>query len=69
MILQRPMYYPPANEDRLLHIYLPDDYFDSEERYPVMYFFDGHNLFFDHYATYGTCWGMKEFLDHWQKKI
>ena len=69
MILQRPMYYPPANEDRVLHIYLPDDYFDSEERYPVMYFFDGHNLFFDHYATYGTCWGMKEFLDHWQKKI
>ena len=25
--------------------------------------FDGHNLFFDEDATYGTCWGLKEYLD------
>ena len=25
--------------------------------------FDGHNLFFDSTATYGTCWGLKEYLD------
>ena len=69
MIIQRPMYYPAANSDRLLHIYLPDDYESSSERYPVMYFFDGHNLFYDSWATYGTCWGLKDFLDHWEKKM
>ena len=24
---------------------LPEDYYDSDEQYPVMYMFDGHNLF------------------------
>lgn len=32
-------------------------------RYPVVYMFDGHNLFFDSTATYGTCWGLKEYMD------
>jgi len=54
---------------RPLHIYLPDDYYFSGERYPVMYFFDGHNLFVDSDATYGKSWGMKDFLDHWGKKM
>ena len=35
---------------------------DTQERYPVMYFFDGHNLFYDEDATYGTSWGLKGFL-------
>ena len=69
MILEQPFYYPPGNSDRILHIYLPDDYDRSQERYPVMYFFDGHNLFYNERATYGTCWGMKDFLDHWPKKM
>ena len=42
---------------RPLHIYLPDDYDQSQERYPVMYFFDGHNLYRDEDATYGKSWG------------
>ena len=25
--------------------------------------FDGHNVFFDEDATYGKCWGMKEFME------
>ena len=25
--------------------------------------FDGHNLFFDSTATFGTCWGLKDYLD------
>ena len=28
-----------------------------------MYFFDGHNLFFDEDATYGKSWGLKDFLE------
>ena len=69
MVIKEDFVYSPNGENRKLHIYLPDDYDMTEERYPVMYFFDGHNLFFDSDATYGTSWGMKEFLDHWQKKI
>ena len=61
--------FTPAGELRRLHIYLPDHYNESEERYPVMYFFDGHNLFYDKDATYGKSWGLKEFLDTWGKDM
>ena len=69
MILKREINYSPKNQPRMLHIYLPDGYDQSEERYPVMYFFDGHNLYYDQDATFGKSWGMKEFLDSWDKKI
>lgn len=69
MVIKRDFWYGVAGENRCLHIYLPDSYYDTEERYPVMYFFDGHNLFFDSDATYGKCWGLKEFLDGWVKPI
>ena len=69
MIIKRDFIYTPKGTNRPLHIYLPDNYFDSEERYPVMYFFDGHNLFFDEDATYGKSWGLKEFLDTWGKDM
>lgn len=49
---------------RLVYLYLPDDYDEQpEKRYPVLYMFDGHNVFFDEDATYGTSWGMAEFLE------
>lgn len=69
MIIKRDFIYSPKNANRPLHIYLPDNYFESEQRYPVMYFFDGHNLFLDEDATYGKSWGMKEFLDSWGKDL
>jgi len=69
MIIKRDCWYSPAGQNRRLHIYLPDSYYDSDERYPVMYFFDGHNLFYDSDATYGKSWGLKEFLDRWDKPI
>lgn len=69
MIVKRDFIYSPLGKNRPLHIYLPDDYEESGLHYPVMYFFDGHNLFFDEDATYGKCWGLKEFLDSWDKKI
>ena len=69
MIIKRDILYPAANEERRLHIYLPDSYYDTDERYPVMYFFDGHNLYFNEDATYGKSWGVKEFLDDWQKDM
>ena len=69
MIIKRDFIYTPKGTSRPLHIYLPDNYFESEKRYPVMYFFDGHNLFFNEDATYGKSWGLKEFLDNWEKEI
>ena len=69
MILKRDFLYTPKGKNRPLHIYLPDDYYQTDERYPVMYFFDGHNLFTDEDATYGKSWGMKDFLDNWDKPM
>ena len=69
MIIKRDFIYTPKGKNRPLHIYLPEDYETSEEQYPVMYFFDGHNLFSDEDATFGKCWGLKEFLDNWDQKI
>ena len=53
----------PFGLDRNTFVYLPDDWQTSGRRYPVVYMFDGHNLFFDATATYGTCWGLKEYMD------
>ena len=69
MILKRDFIYTPKGKNRPLHIYLPDNYETSNEHYPVMYFFDGHNLFSDIDATYGKSWGLKDFLDGWQKEM
>ena len=69
MIVKRDFLYTPKGTNRPLHIYLPEGYGESQERYPVMYFFDGHNLYSDADATYGKCWGLKDFLDGWGKEM
>lgn len=53
MILKFDIWYEPAGENRCIHLYLPDGYEYTDERYPVLYMFDGHNLFVDEDATYG----------------
>ncbi len=54
---------PDGAEERTAYIYLPDSYFRSRrKRYPVLYMFDGHNVFFDSDATYGKSWGMGEYM-------
>ena len=53
-----------GDEPRRAYIYLPDSWeMDPDLRYPVLYMFDGHNVFFDEDATYGKSWGMGEYLD------
>lgn len=69
MLIKRDMLFTPAGKNRPLHIFLPDGYDRSEERYPVMYFFDGHNLFSDADATYGKSWGLADFLARWEKPM
>lgn len=50
-------------EDRKIFIYLPNDYQVSEKCYPVLYMFDGQNVFLDHEATYGRSWRMADYLN------
>lgn len=69
MILKKDCWYWPKSSNRTLHIYLPDQYYETEERYPVMYMFDGHNLFSDSDATYGTSWGLHEFMRGYDKQV
>ena len=52
----------PTKKDRRLYVYLPKEYEKTDERYPVLYMFDGHNVFYNSHATYGKSWGMKEYL-------
>lgn len=51
-----------GEKERRAYAYLPVGY-DGSARFPVMYMFDGHNLFSDEEATYGKCWGLSDFLD------
>lgn len=57
----------PFQLSRTIHLYLPDNYEESDERYPVIYMYDGHNLFHDQDATYGKSWGMETFLNNYDK--
>ena len=65
MILVQKIQIPalPTKKPRRLYIYLPRDYPKNDTRYPVLYMFDGHNVFYDSHATYGKSWGMKEYLE------
>ena len=59
----------PTQKPRRLYIYLPRDYEKTDRRYPVLYMFDGHNVFYDSHATYGKSWGMKEYLEKSRRKL
>ena len=53
-----------GKKPRTVYVYLPEQaQEDPEARFPVLYMFDGHNVFFDSDATYGKSWGMGEYLD------
>ena len=69
MVIKRMVKITPYNMKRRLHIYLPNDYKETDERYPVMYMYDGHNLFKDKDATFGKSWGLEHFLDNWHIKM
>ena len=59
-----------GEQSRRVFIYLPDSYdYEPERRYPVMYMFDGHNVFFDEDATFGKSWGMNQYLQESGKQL
>ncbi|MBF0843801.1 alpha/beta hydrolase, partial [Streptococcus danieliae] len=69
MIAYHQLDFPASGESRTIRVYLPDQYEHQTTAYPVMYFFDGHNLFSDQEATYGESWKLKDFLDQWTKDM
>ncbi len=46
--------------ERQITVYLPDNYYETKKRYPVLYIQDGQNAFFDRLSFCGISWG---FLD------
>ena len=53
-----------GEEKRRAYVYLPAAVRRDEGRlFPVLYMFDGHNVFFDEDATYGKSWGLGDYLD------
>lgn len=53
---------------RTAYIYLPECYDEDElRRYPVLYMFDGHNVFFDADSAFGKSWNMTSYL-LWTRK-
>ena len=53
-----------GNTQRNVYVYLPESAKrNSKKRFPVLYMFDGHNVFFDEDATYGKSWGLKKYMD------
>lgn len=68
MVIKENIYIEPFKLHRTLHIYVPEE-IQQNERFPVIYMFDGHNLFYDQDATYGKSWGLKDFLDTHKQKV
>ena len=55
---------------RKAYIYLPDGWEEAtEKRYPVLYMFDGHNIFLDEDAAFGKSWGMKKYMEETEKEL
>ena len=61
-ILSEAFEMPNLNKKRRIWIYLPPNYHESLERYPVLYMHDGQNLF-DVNTSYSGEWEVDESLD------
>lgn len=57
-------------QSRRVYVYIPDSILeDPDRRYPVLYLFDGQNVFFDQDASFGKSWGMAEYLEQSQTQM
>lgn len=51
------------NRSRDITVYLPDDYYDHDRQYPVLYIQDGQNAFFDHLSYSQESWGFLDYVE------
>ncbi|WP_407928478.1 alpha/beta hydrolase [Herpetosiphon geysericola] len=54
---------PELGNARDIQVYLPPDYDDGDQRYPVVYMHDGQNLF-DQMTSFGAEWAVDETMEH-----
>ncbi len=47
---------------RTVWVYLPDNYTDKGDGFPVIYMHDGQNLFYDRLTAYGAAWHVDKVL-------
>lgn len=65
MVIKQSVKIPALSQKtRDAYFYLPVGYGESGCRYPVMYMFDGQNLFSDADAAFGKSWGLADYLDY-----
>lgn len=57
-ILEKELIISTLNRKRTIRIYLPFDYEQSTDSYPVIYMHDGQNLFDDQLSYGGKSWGV-----------
>ena len=67
-LLADAFYLPHLNRNRKLWVYLPENYDNTNRRYPVIYMQDGQNLF-DEFNSFGSEWGIDETLDEHKGNI
>lgn len=70
MLQQFEKWIAPMGRRAIVRLHLPDDYEQNiQERYPVIYMFDGQNLFEDEQATFGKSWGLEKFAASYGKPV
>ncbi|NWQ43184.1 alpha/beta hydrolase [Bacillus sp. EB106-08-02-XG196] len=57
------VYMSSFNQERMIRVYLPLSYHESNKRYPVLYMHDGQNVFEDEEAIKGVSLSLKDYLD------
>lgn len=69
MIERFGVYFAPGMDERVISVYLPLGYGESETHYPVMYMFDGQNAFEEELAVYGKSFNLHAFMAGWEKEL
>ncbi len=67
-LVERAFQIKDLNRERLVRVYVPIDYDENENRYPVLYMHDGQNIF-DELTSYAGEWGVDETLNELRKEI
>ncbi|MFB3169632.1 alpha/beta hydrolase-fold protein [Neobacillus sp. 179-C4.2 HS] len=57
------VYMSSFEQERMIRVYLPVNYHESNKRYPVLYMHDGQNVFEDEGAIKGVSLELKDYLD------
>ncbi len=59
-----------GSQVRRAYLYLPRAYDEQPtRRFPVLYMFDGHNVFLDGDATFGASWGMLDYMNRTRTEL